>query len=195
MDINTIKEKVLIPEYFNEVILNQMGDYYNDYRVDLTNYPWCKCPLHDEDTPSFRYYEETNTFYCFGCGAGGDVIELHRRFMERINGEKPSFRDSLKVLYSHFIGGKSVDIDINTNKKVSKNKNINNDNIDIMRLSNYLGKLEGKLLTDTSISLDIKKDIWDKVDDIDILVSLNIVSAKEALSYIKEYVNNKMVEV
>ncbi len=33
------------------------------------------CPLHDEKTPSFRIYPETQTFKCFGC-IGGDVFTL-----------------------------------------------------------------------------------------------------------------------
>ena len=32
------------------------------------------CPFHLEKTPSFHVYEDTQSFYCFGCGAGGDVI-------------------------------------------------------------------------------------------------------------------------
>ncbi len=34
----------------------------------------CLCPFHSERTPSCMVYTDTESFYCFGCGAGGDVI-------------------------------------------------------------------------------------------------------------------------
>ena len=37
------------------------------------------CPFHSEKTPSFHVYPENGSFYCFGCGAGGDVITFIRR--------------------------------------------------------------------------------------------------------------------
>ena len=36
------------------------------------------CPFHNEKTPSFTVYPETASYYCFGCGAGGDVINFVR---------------------------------------------------------------------------------------------------------------------
>lgn len=34
------------------------------------------CPFHQERTPSFTVDREKNVFHCFGCGVGGDVIQL-----------------------------------------------------------------------------------------------------------------------
>lgn len=36
------------------------------------------CPFHSERTPSFCVYPSNGSFYCFGCGAGGDVITFLR---------------------------------------------------------------------------------------------------------------------
>lgn len=37
------------------------------------------CPFHSERTPSFTVFPNTETFHCFGCGAGGDVISFIMR--------------------------------------------------------------------------------------------------------------------
>lgn len=37
------------------------------------------CPFHSEKTPSFHVYTETQSFYCFGCGAGGDAITFTKK--------------------------------------------------------------------------------------------------------------------
>lgn len=42
------------------------------------------CPFHNEKTPSFTVYPENGSFYCFGCGVGGDVITFVRR-MENLD--------------------------------------------------------------------------------------------------------------
>ncbi|MBI4283547.1 MAG: hypothetical protein HY663_03655 [Chloroflexi bacterium] len=34
------------------------------------------CPIHSEHDASFFVYPETQSFYCFGCGSGGDVFDL-----------------------------------------------------------------------------------------------------------------------
>ncbi len=49
----------------------------------------CNCPFHSEKTPSCHIYMATQSFYCFGCGAAGDVINFirlyeHLDYMESI---------------------------------------------------------------------------------------------------------------
>lgn len=53
------------------------------YGIDVYQKQCC-CPFHEDDNPSLTFYEKTNTFYCFGCGASGDVIE----FIERMENKK-----------------------------------------------------------------------------------------------------------
>ena len=37
------------------------------------------CPFHEENEGSFTVYGDTERFYCFGCGEGGDVLDFVRR--------------------------------------------------------------------------------------------------------------------
>lgn len=37
------------------------------------------CPFHNEKTPSFTVYPDTSSYYCFGCGAGGDAFTFVRK--------------------------------------------------------------------------------------------------------------------
>jgi DNA primase len=42
------------------------------------------CPFHSENSPSFTVFGSDDHFYCFGCGAGGDVITFVMR-MENVD--------------------------------------------------------------------------------------------------------------
>ena len=65
-----------------EDIINEIK-YRNDIETAVSQYVNLKrrgknlvglCPFHSEKTPSFTVYPENGSFYCFGCGAGGDVF-------------------------------------------------------------------------------------------------------------------------
>src|SRR5215211_2798923 len=38
----------------------------------------CPLPDHPDKSPSFVVYLDTNSWHCFGCGRGGDVVDLAR---------------------------------------------------------------------------------------------------------------------
>lgn len=65
------------PEFIEEVKRrNNLADVISGYvslRRAGSNHVAC-CPFHNEKTPSFTVFERSESFYCFGCGAGGDVI-------------------------------------------------------------------------------------------------------------------------
>jgi hypothetical protein len=50
------------------------------------------CPFHSERNPSFTVNEDKGLFYCFGCGAFGDVFD----FIQKLDGL--SFREALAAL-------------------------------------------------------------------------------------------------
>ncbi len=43
------------------------------------------CPFHEEDTPSFTIYPDTDSYFCFGCQASGSSSWLLKK-LEEING-------------------------------------------------------------------------------------------------------------
>ena len=53
---------------------------------------WGLCPFHNEKTPSFSVNSELNLYYCFGCKAGGNVIQFVME-MERV-----SYLEAVKML-------------------------------------------------------------------------------------------------
>lgn len=44
----------------------------------------CVCPFHADSSPSLTFYPKTNSFYCFGCGVGGDIITFIQK-IEALN--------------------------------------------------------------------------------------------------------------
>jgi hypothetical protein len=90
--VENIKSRLTIGRYFDIVIKNNIADYYVQQPYDFDLKPTCLCPLHEESTPSFRYYRDQESFTCYGCGKSGDIISLHRFFKEVRTGGEGSVR-------------------------------------------------------------------------------------------------------
>lgn len=68
-----------------EHVADDIENAYATIGVDLqaAGRSWrALCPLHDERTPSFHVFADGG-WHCFGCGVGGDVVNLHTRMAGR----------------------------------------------------------------------------------------------------------------
>ena len=69
----------------------------------LSNRVRYRCPLHGDGTdrePSGMLYLDTNRWWCFGCNAGGDMIQAVRAFSALRLGHAYGFREALAWLTS-----------------------------------------------------------------------------------------------
>jgi DNA primase len=80
--VDKIKEKLSIVDVISSYLsVEQSGKNYK-----------AKCPFHNEKTPSFYISPDRGTYYCFGCGAKGDIFSFVQHF------EGTDFLGALKLL-------------------------------------------------------------------------------------------------
>ena len=85
-----IPREIIDEIVFRNDVENVIGSYVTLKRAG-SNYQ-APCPFHSERTPSFTVFPATKSFYCFGCGAGGDVISFVMR------AENVDYVDAVKLL-------------------------------------------------------------------------------------------------
>jgi len=63
-----------ISELRSRIDIEELVGRYTEIKHRGSRTPTALCPFHTEKTPSFVIYRENQSYYCFGCGAGGDAI-------------------------------------------------------------------------------------------------------------------------
>jgi DNA primase len=80
--VETIKERLSIDEVIGSYVkLERSGQNFK-----------ARCPFHNEKTPSFYVSPNRGGYYCFGCGAKGDIFTFVESF------EGLDFKGALKIL-------------------------------------------------------------------------------------------------
>ncbi|MCH5147612.1 MAG: hypothetical protein J1F61_06415 [Clostridiales bacterium] len=69
MMCNDARERILQSLNITEII-----EHYADITIDRQHR--CACPIHGGKNRNLAIYPKTNSFYCFTCGAGGDLIKF-----------------------------------------------------------------------------------------------------------------------
>lgn len=82
MDLSDLIDSVDILEYISQ---------YAEFEEKGGEY-WSLSPLKEENTPSFSVRKETNTFYCFSSGKGGNVLNFIRYY------NNCSFQEAVEIL-------------------------------------------------------------------------------------------------
>lgn len=128
-DVEEIKSKIDIADFIGQyVTLKKAGSNYK-----------ALCPFHQERTPSFMVSRDKQIFKCFGCGAGGDVIEF---LMKQENLE---FREALQILADKF----GVQLEKSKPKQVyEEEKNTKNR---LLAINAFAAELYHKILRDHPI--------------------------------------------
>lgn len=82
IDLDNIKAKILISEELHKKtkVIKKGKDF------------WCCCPFHNEKTPSCKINDDQGSYYCFGCGAKGDIFTIYQELFNY------TFIDAVKEL-------------------------------------------------------------------------------------------------
>ena len=135
------------------------------------------CPFHSERHPSFGINPSKNLWYCFGCGAGGDVIAF---VMEL---EHCSFREAVSILAARFgISMEHGALDLERMAAHAELKQINArikqiEQAESIHLANYLAQCRNMIRSRTLD--DMPCDIFDKLRRADAKYVLSVLADED----------------
>ncbi|MGF2716256.1 CHC2 zinc finger domain-containing protein [Bacillus cereus] len=131
------------------------------------------CPFHDDNDASLglfkdKHDKEVKIFHCFGCGAGGDIVQFHRRLVNITEHRNISLDVSSKevaTIYGIEINEEAIEEHLKSllfEREIEIEKNLGQ--YDFRSHSSNLMKLrmaqEDMSLGDFSENLDIVLNMW-----------------------------------
>lgn len=123
-------------------------------RIDLKRQgkTWeCCCPFHEEKTPSFKVFTDTNSFKCFGCNEGGNAITFIMKYA------RLSFPEACKKLaFDH--GILMDEEDLTAEQKAKRSAQSDLFEINSLAADYYISQLSSK---ESSTAKDYALSRWD----------------------------------
>lgn len=119
----------------------KVAQYFN---LNLNRAYKCVCPFHKEKTPSLSISERKQIWKCFGCGKGGDVINLVEELLHINAYESAKQINNILNLNIDF-GKKTPSVEINKYQQEQKTRSMFKEweNKTFQMLCNYLHSLKG----------------------------------------------------
>lgn len=85
-----------------EIDIVELAESFGMELRDMGTHHRGRCPFHDEKTPSFSLYKDTQRFFCYGCKQSGDAIDLVRHF------KNMTFHQAVEFLEINYIKNKKL---------------------------------------------------------------------------------------
>jgi hypothetical protein len=156
---------------------------------------WLSCPFHNEKTPSLTINEDDGTpfFHCFGCGAGGSIIDFVKRY------ENISVGAAIKKL------GSGVDVDYDIDRLFKEHETSLEETVEsqLLYLNGYISKAcfnymrEIKDLVPGNVyseEFDKMNAFYEKLDNYIIEEDLESVQKMEKIICYGDFIVNKVKE-
>lgn len=126
------------------------------------------CPFHKEKTASMKIYKDS--FYCFGCGAGGDIFNFVKEmdgtsFKEAYSALGGDYENSFSARLKIYQSQKKREIQRKTEEKLKRKRELNYLLMDVYQ--KWLDKLEpfSDVWADTYNALQYQEYLWEILNE------------------------------
>ena len=132
------------------------------YGLSFNRGGFARCPFHPDGTPSLKIYEKTNSWYCFGCCIGGDLITFVQLMFNY------TFSEAVQKLQEDF-GISGCKVTELTPKTLSKKEIFDNRLDELIKQKNYWESICAKEPEFNGIDTVISDEFANALNELDLV--------------------------